>query len=214
MTSPSPSTDGDARKPQADVRHEQVAAVYAKALLGAAEKAGQAEAVVRDVDAVVNEGLDKFPELESALSSALVGHEEKARLIERLFAGKAAPLVVDFLQVVARHGRLGILRAIRGELQRQLDDLRRRMKVEVTAAAPLASQEVAALAASLRQLLAREPVLETRVDPELLGGVVVRLGDTVYDGSVATQLAHAREQLIYRSVHEIQSRRDRFRSAS
>ena len=67
------------------------------------------------------------------------------------------------------------------------------------------------LEASLRQLLGGEPQLESAVRPELIGGVVLRVGDTVYDGSVARQLEQVREQMITRSVHEIQSRRDRFR---
>jgi len=63
----------------------------------------------------------------------------------------------------------------------------------------------------LRPLLGREPVVEHRVEPGLIGGAVVRVGDTIYDGSIATQLENLREQMIDRSVHEIQSRRDRFR---
>ena len=59
-------------------------------------------------------------------------------------------------------------------------------------------------------MLDGEPVLETLEDPELIGGVVLRVGDTVFDGSVARQLEQLREQMIDRSVHEIQSRRDRF----
>jgi F-type H+-transporting ATPase subunit delta len=67
------------------------------------------------------------------------------------------------------------------------------------------------LAASLHKLLGGQPELEPSVDPQLIGGIVLRVGDTVYDGSVARQLAQVREQMINRSVHEIQSRRDRFR---
>jgi F-type H+-transporting ATPase subunit delta len=59
-------------------------------------------------------------------------------------------------------------------------------------------------------MLSREPVLVPRVDPHVIGGVVLRVGDTVYDNSVATQLQRLSGQIISRSVHEIQSRRDRF----
>ena len=58
---------------------------------------------------------------------------------------------------------------------------------------------------------AARPYWRAVIDPELIGGVVVRVGDTVYDGSVATNLKQLRQQMINRSVHEIQSRRDRFR---
>ncbi len=61
-------------------------------------------------------------------------------------------------------------------------------------------------------MLEGEPVLDERVDPGVIGGIVVRIGDTVYDGSIANQLENLRQQIIDRSAHEIQSRRDRFRS--
>ena len=64
---------------------------------------------------------------------------------------------------------------------------------------------------SLRRILGGEPQVHPTVDPSLIGGVVLRVGDTVYDGSVARQLDQVREQMINRSGHEIQSRRDRFR---
>ena len=70
------------------------------------------------------------------------------------------------------------------------------------------------IAATLRTMLGGEPIFTRTVRPELIGGIVLRVGDTVYDGSVATQLEQIREQMITRSVHEIQSRRDRFRNPS
>jgi F-type H+-transporting ATPase subunit delta len=62
----------------------------------------------------------------------------------------------------------------------------------------------------LRDMLGGEPTLVRVVDPDLIGGVVLRVGDTVFDGSVAMRLARVRGQMINRSVHEIQRRRDRF----
>ena len=61
-------------------------------------------------------------------------------------------------------------------------------------------------------MLRREPVLELTVDPTLLGGLVVRVGDNLFDGSVRTRIDTLRKQLIERSSHEIQSGRDRFSS--
>ena len=67
------------------------------------------------------------------------------------------------------------------------------------------------IAAALESLLGGQPHVDSQVDAELIGGIVLRVGDTVYDGSVARQLEQARQQMITRSVYEIQSRRDRFR---
>ncbi|HEV3344867.1 MAG TPA: F0F1 ATP synthase subunit delta, partial [Pirellulales bacterium] len=65
-----------------------------------------------------------------------------------------------------------------------------------------------------KDMLGGEPVLAAKVNPDLIGGLVFRVGDTVYDGSVATRLARVRSQMIDRSIHEIQRRRDRISPAA
>jgi F-type H+-transporting ATPase subunit delta len=84
--------------------------------------------------------------------------------------------------------------------------------VEVRSAVPLPDDQRERLLNQLRATLQREPILQTRVDENLLGGLVVRVGDWVYDASVKTRLETIRHQLTERSSHEIQSRRDRFSS--
>jgi len=65
------------------------------------------------------------------------------------------------------------------------------------------------IVASIRPSIGGEPVLERRVDPSLIGGIVLQVGDTVYDGSVASQFERLRAHMLDQSVHEIQSRRSR-----
>jgi F-type H+-transporting ATPase subunit delta len=86
--------------------------------------------------------------------------------------------------------------------------------VHVRAAVPLDPADEKALRDRLAAVLAGQPVIHTVVDPELLGGLVISVGDTVYDGSVRTHLRRLREQLLQRSTHEIQSRRDQFSSTT
>ena len=93
-----------------------------------------------------------------------------------------------------------------------LDKLRNRIPVELTTAAPIGAAETRRIVDNLRKQLDGEPVVRQSVDPNLIGGAVVRVGDTVYDGSIANQLKQLRQQMIDRSAHEIQSRRDRFRN--
>ena len=194
-----------------NVGAQQVATVYAKALIGAAETAGQTDAVVAELDALISEVLDPAPKLEMIFASALISAEEKGQSLDRLFAGRLSPLLLDFLKVLARHGRLEILRAIQQQVGQLYDELRGRLRVQVQTATPMADGQSGNLAAALTRLLGGQPEVESQVDPALIGGVVLRVGDTVYDGSVARQLSQAREQMITRSVHEIQSRRDSFR---
>ncbi len=196
-----------------DVRAQQIAGVYAKAFLGAAETSGATGDRVAEIEALVSEVFEKFPQFETLLSASLIKHEEKLGILDRVLGGKVSPLLLDFLKVLSQHGRLDVLRAIAREARSQYDALRGKVRVRVTTASELPPAESQKLIPALSQLLSGEPEVQWAVDPELIGGVVLRIGDTVYDGSVARQLEKMREQMITRSVHEIQSRRDSFRLA-
>jgi F-type H+-transporting ATPase subunit delta len=163
---------------------------------------------------VVAELLDRFPKFDAVLASVLVSPEEKSAVIERTVAGRLTPLTVHFLKVVAQHGRLDCLRAIRRQAHVLWDRRRNRIRVELTTAAPLSPEMVRQIVESIRAKLGGEPVLEQKTDPELIGGVVLRVGDVVYDGSIANQLRNLRQNVHQRSAHEIQSRRDRFRHSA
>jgi F-type H+-transporting ATPase subunit delta len=195
----------------ADVGVQKVAAVYAEGFLGAAERAGQVESLLEQMDSLVGDVLDVFPTLEAILASGLISHEEKAGILDRTLGGRASPMLLNFLKVVSRHGRMDCLRAIHRETRDLYERRQGRVRVRVSTARPVDSALAAHIAGQLRKILDDEPVLEQTVDRDLIGGVVVRVGDTVYDGSIATQLKNVRQQMIDRSAHEIQSRRDRFR---
>ena len=197
---------------EADVGVEHIADVYAKALLDTTQRAGQTAAVIEEFDAVVAEVVDRFPKLEAVLASVLISPEEKSAVIDAVLKGRVSPMLVNFLKVVARHGRLDCLRAIHHQTHAMYDKLRNRVPVRLTTATPLSPAAVEHIAESLRAKLGGEPIFQQETDPSLIGGAVLRIGDTVYDGSIANQLHVLRQQMIQRSAHEIQSRRDRFRN--
>jgi F-type H+-transporting ATPase subunit delta len=214
-TSPDDRAERDAQLATAlerEVGVEHIANVYAEGLLGAAESEGQTAEVLEQLDSVVADVLDRYPQLEGILVSAVVSHEEKSGILDRVLGGLASPLVLNFLKVVSRHGRMDCLRAIGA----QAHVLRRKMlgqvSVQVTTATPLDDAAAERLSRAIGPLVGGEPVFQRHVDPALIGGVVVRVGDTIYDASVARQLEAMRQQMIDRSAHEIQSRRDRFRN--
>ncbi|MFZ1934001.1 MAG: ATP synthase F1 subunit delta [Thermoguttaceae bacterium] len=197
---------------EADVGAEHIADVYAKGLLAATERAGQTAAVVDEFDAVMAEVIGRFPKLEAVFDSILVLPEEKEKLIDKTLGGRVSPLLVNFLKVVARHGRLDCLRAIHCQTHVAYDKLRRRIPVRLTTAEPVSAEMAARIAADLRGKLEGEPIIEQEVDPSLIGGAVLRVGDMIYDGSIANQLQELRRKVSDRSAHEVQSRRDRFRN--
>jgi F-type H+-transporting ATPase subunit delta len=197
---------------EADVGKQHVASVYAEALLKASEQAGQTDALLAEFDAFLGEVLDVFPDLESILSSRLVMHEEKEGLLDRAMGSQASPMFLSFLKVVSRHQRLDLLRAIRRQAHQRLSKIRGRVPVQLATATPIDEAFAERIARSLAPLAGGSPELERVVDAKLIGGIVVRVGDKVYDASIANQLRKLRQQLMERSAHEIQSRRDRFRS--
>ncbi len=193
-----------------NVGAQQLAGVYARALLDAALTHGQTEAVLVEFDSFIDDVLDRNPRLETVLSSAMIGADDKNALLDKVFGGRASPLFLNFLKVLGRHGRLDILRPI-GQAAHALDDERRGIvRVQVAAAVPLDDALQQELTDSVRKMLGGVPVLAAEVRPELVGGMMMRVGDTVYDGSISTRLERIRQLMIDRSVHEIQSRRDRF----
>jgi F-type H+-transporting ATPase subunit delta len=188
-----------------------VGRVYAEALYGAAEKEGQAAEVLDELEALL-EVFHRQPRLESFLSSAAVGRERKAEALRRAFAGRASDVLTRFLLVLNEHDRLNVLRAVVLAYRDLHDRKSGRVRVRVESAVPLPDDQQERLRQELRQALKREPVLQTHVDPDLLGGLVVRVDDWIYDASVRGRLDNFQKQLIERSSHEIQSGRNRFRA--
>ena len=193
-----------------DTGEQQVAALYAKALLGATQKAGTSEQVLGDFDAVIKELLDPHPRLQSLLGSAGVSHEEKLGILDRAVGDRVSPLLLNFMKVLSSHGRLSSLRAVHSAARKLYDEMQGRTRVQVKTAHPLSPQMQDRVKDRLRGMMRSEAVAEFVVDPQLIGGIVFRIGDRVYDGSVATRLEKVRQKMIDRSLHEIQSRRDSF----
>jgi len=188
---------------ESDAGVEQVARFCAEAFL--------TEALLAEFDSLVSDVLDASPKLEQILASPLISHEEKAGVLDRTLGTQASNELLRFLKIVSRHGRLDRLRAIHRQTHELRDRIRGGVLVRVATAVPLGAELARRVADQLRSLVGGEPVLEQVVDPDLIGGIVVRVGDTVYDGSIAGQLEAVRQQIIERSANEIQSRRDRFR---
>ncbi len=179
-----------------------VARVYAEALLNAAAKAGRDGEMLQELEALVGDVLARDPALEVFLASPAVTRHQKADVLQKAFAGRADEL--------NEHDRLDALRAVAAVYRELYDERSGRMRALVTSAAPLTDEQQDRLRRQLHEQFHREPVLQTRLDPDLLGGLVVQVGDWVWDASVRTRLDEIREQIIERSTHAIQSGRNRF----
>jgi F-type H+-transporting ATPase subunit delta len=198
----------------ANIGMQNIAAAYAKALFNAADKAGALDVVVGELEALVDDVVAKYPKIVDVLVSAQFTQEHKVEMIDRALAGKVHPLLLNFLKVLAQHNRSYVLRSVREEFRKMYDKKRGLVQVKVVTAAPLSAAQQAAVVQRMKVVLGGEPILQTEVDPSLIGGLVAQVGDVVFDGSLASNLARLREQLINRSVHEIQRRRDRLSPSS
>jgi len=196
----------------ADVNAWRIAKVYAEALFRAGEKHNQTEALLEELDSLIKDVFRASPDLENFLANRSIGREAKAPVIDKVLQGRANPMLIDFLQVLNRHERLDLLREIAASFRELGDQKAKRVRVTVKTAVALPDDQRERLLAQLRENMRQEPVLELQVDPSLLGGMVVQAGDWLFDSSVRSRLDSLRNQLIERSSHEIQSRRDHFSS--
>jgi F-type H+-transporting ATPase subunit delta len=194
-----------------DPSSRAVARTYADALLDSA--GSNADGVLEELGSFVDDVLAKLPELRQVFFSRIVGREEKIRLIDHGFAPRSSPLVANFLRVLVRHDRLDLIAAIVQEARLRHEIRGGKQRVQVKTAMPLSDQARERLRQRLAESLPFDPILETQVDPSLIGGIVIRVADTVYDSSLATRVVQLRERIRQRSLHEIQSGRDRFSSA-
>jgi len=190
----------------------RVARVYAEALLIVAEQRGQAEEIGRELQALVTDVFAKVPQVERALSSPVIKRSAKVPVLEQAFKGSASDLLFNFLMVLNAKDRLMLVRHVAAAYRKLLDERAKRVRVIVRSAVALTDEQAERLKETISQATGLNPVLMTRVEEDLLGGMIVQIGDNVFDSSVRTRIEAIRNQLLARSSYEIQTGRDRFSS--
>lgn len=193
-----------------DIHRKQVGKLYAKAYIGAAVDAGELDARMEELESLVVDVLDRFPELDEMLAGAMLVHKERSAKIDEIFGGQASPIMLSFLKVLSAHDRLDCIRHILEEAKHQINEMQNRVEAMVRAAIPLADHDRQNIKSRLEQLLGKQVEISEEVDSDLIGGVLIQVGDTVFDGSVRYQLDRMKEKLIDRSVQNIVERREQF----
>lgn len=183
-------------------RSADLARVWAEALLRVAEERGVAELVLDQLEAIVAYG-ERHPEFGRAFMSPLAGLRQRAAGLERIFRGRAHDVLVDFYQVLNRKGRPGLLGAVARQYRALLQAARGVVDVDVRSAVPLDDAGRERVRGAIRKRTGLEPRLIERVDPSLLGGLVVRVGDAKFDTSLSNQLERMRQALLERATSEI-----------
>lgn len=187
-----------------DVDAERLAGVYASAGLDAAGGIGEQEQVVNELEAIVSEVLSLDSRMQQILASVLIAAEEKVPMLDRLFAGKVSTTTLNLLKVMARHKRLGLLRDVAKVSRKIWQDRSGRMPVELETANSLDAALEQEILVAFGDVLGADPIVTQRVNPDLIAGFVIRVGDRVYDGSVRSRLEKMRGSMIDRAVDAIQ----------
>ncbi len=180
-----------------------VAHRYARALVdivlaqGSPLKPEDAGTQVRAAEALISQS----SELRTALLTPAIQNSRKRAVMGKLLDELgASPLIKNFIYVIIDHRRIGSIADIREAFEFQLDERLGFVRAEVSSAAPLNEALGAGLEAELSKLTGKRMRLSFDVNPDLLGGVVARIGSTVYDGSVRGELRELRRKLARHSV--------------
>jgi F-type H+-transporting ATPase subunit delta len=186
--------------------------LYAKALIGALEQAATPKDALDQFDSLIEDVWNQQSTMEGVMDSPRVSFVEKERILDRVFNGPMDATLLKFLKVVARHGRMDCLRAIHNSAKRLYDEMCGRKEVVVETAIELDDKLRGKVTEHLKGVLQAEIILHERVDPSLLGGIRVRVGDTVFDGTVANRLRSLQEQVAQQTSRKIREEPQRFSS--
>ena len=161
---------------------------YATALFGLASDEQQVDAVGRSLDSV-EAAMAESADFRALVTSPLVGRADAGKTIRALVPALGLDSITGrFLGVLADNGRFSELKSVIRIFRELASDARGETKAEVVSAHPLGDDQIAALKTKLKARVGRDVMIEARVDPSLLGGIVVRLGSQMIDASIATKL--------------------------
>jgi len=183
-----------------------VGQVYAKALLAAAGTDSSIDQVVEELKAVVTDVLNKQPALDAIFANPRIDVASKVSMLDRMFASRISPTLLNFLKVVARRRRLGMLRSIEKSVGIMRDAATGRLQVLLTTAEPLDATSMESIRTSLSLKFNASVSVSNKVDPSILAGLVIRVGDVVYDGSVDGQLKNLRNATVAKAEQSIRDR--------
>lgn len=178
------------------MRNESIAKNYAEALFALGERSGRTEEFGQLLDAVAG-GIAAAPSVEAVLMSPRVTKAQKAGLLAKALTGAPKEFVL-FLQAVVKRGRQALFGEMATAYLGLVDQKFNRVRAAVTVARPADEALRQQVAARLTEVIGKEVLPHFHVDPAILGGVVVRVGDRVFDGSVKRRMTLLRRQLLAR----------------
>ena len=192
---------------------DAVARVYAQSLLELADAAGGDVKIVETGGelSVIAEMIRDDAEVAEFLRSPIVDSDKRAESLRRIFEGRVSDLVLRFMLVLNGKGRLGEFGAMTSAYDQLVNERMGRVEVDVmTVDGSLGADQLALLAEKVKAKLGQEPVFHQYADESLIGGLVLRVGDQLIDGSVRGQLRRMREELLASGSTRVRAGADDF----
>lgn len=181
--------------PSSSNASDSVGRVYAQALIELADDQQQLDAVAEEVQGLAAL-IESDADLQRLIENPILGRAQRSGMVERLFEGKVSDLLYRFLQIVNRKDRLASLPRIAQAFAEFMAVRRNQIDVEAYVASPLDADTARRVADGIGQSLGKEVTLNQHVDESLIGGLKLRIGDQLVDGSVARQLQVIEQKLI------------------
>lgn len=185
-----------------DDREFALATVYASSLLTLAQERKE-EADVGEELEQLTDALGKFPYLPGFLTSPTVDLKRRSDILEKMFRGRASQTFVDALHVLNRNGRLGLIRAISARYKALHQESLGRLTAIVQSAVPLNPAHLTRLRDEFKRRTGKEVDFDIRVKPELLGGMILQVGDKKVDASLSRKLRKLSDALLERASREV-----------
>jgi F-type H+-transporting ATPase subunit delta len=176
------------------VSNETVARNYAEVLFDIANRSGQPERYAELIDAVAA-AVDTIPRVQAVLMSPRVPKSEKARFLGAALKDTPRDFVL-WLQALVKRGRQRILREVASEYLALVDEKMNRVRASVTLARQPDEKLRRTIEENLGRQLEKQVIATYLVEPEILGGAIIRVGDRVLDGSVRRRMTKLRRQLL------------------
>ncbi|MGB4774545.1 MAG: ATP synthase F1 subunit delta [Daejeonella sp.] len=165
----------------------QVASRYAKSLIDLAQEQNVLEPVKKDIELFI-EVCRANPTLKAVLKNPIISPDKKANILDDLFGNKLNPMILSFFKIVVRKGRSVILYATAKEFINEYNIRKNVVKATVTSAAPLSEENKKQIEEVVKQATKGEVILTSKVDADLIGGFVLKVGDKQFDASISSQL--------------------------
>jgi len=168
---------------------------YARAFFSIAQEKSSTEVIADDFAAIAN-AIEHSKELDSFLKAPLISSEKRVEALKAMFESRISQLSLEFLLFLERKGRLDITQDTLTEFATLNDELKNIQRVSITSAFEMDKTQIESITKRLKDKLNKNIVAAVKIEPELIGGFKIQVGDQVNDLSIATQLSRLKQSIV------------------